>query len=313
MVTFRTILTIVIVSSLLLFFSQTWVTAYTDRIIAVVNKEVITLSELKEEVRDEHIRLKARFTGAELKERMANKEFEVLNTLIEERLQLQEAKANGLTVRDEEVEKALRKSSTQAQFHSKSETEITELMRKRILLDKVRTFEVRRTVTISDSEISQHYKEHQQLYMTSPAYRLRQILFLAESEEDRVHKHTQAKSVFRRLQGGEGFRELALQYSGGPEAAEGGELGLVQHNELLSPIAEALLTMKPGEISPPIETALGFHIISLDERTPSQPKPLEDVENQIKSRLLKERSEQVFQRWLADLKKKAFIEIKYVP
>ena len=84
-------------------------------------------------------------------------------------------------------------------------------------------------------------------------------------------------------------------------------------DELLIPIAEALLTMKPSEISEPIETTLGFHIIALDERTPQTPKPLEEVEGQIKTKLFKERSEQVFQHWIDDLKKKAFIDIKFSP
>jgi len=194
-----------------------------------------------------------------------------------------------------------------------SDADSTDKMRKRILLDKIRSFEVRRIVTISDAEISQYFKNHQQLFMISPIYRLRQILFLANSEEERIHKQSQARSVSRRLQAGESFRELALQHSAGPEAAEGGELGLVHHDELLIPLAEALLTMKPGEISAPIETILGFHIIALDETIPQAPKPLEDVEEQIKAKLFEKRSEQVFQNWLADLKKKAFIEIRYSP
>ena len=309
---FRLLLS-VLLFSLIAVSTSTEVQAYSDRIIAIVNKDVITMSELQEEVRDEHIRLQARFTGEDLKRRMANKDYQVLNRLIEERLQLQEAQAKGFSVTDEELEKAQQKSPSQAFSASSSEADRTERLRKRILLEKIRAFEVQRIVTISDMEISQYYKDHQQLFMVSPTYRLRQILFLGNSEEERIHKHTQARAVSRRLQAGESFRELALQYSAGPEAAEGGELGTVQHDELLAPIAEALLTMKPNEISEPIETTLGFHIIVLDDRTPKKPKPLEDVEDQIKARLFKERSEQVFQRWLTDLKKKAFIEIKYSP
>ncbi len=287
--------------------------AYTDRILAIINKDVITFSELQEEVRDEHIRLKARYAGKSLKRRMAAKDFQVLNRLIEERLQLQEAEAKGFSVTDEELVTARQQSSTKAADTSDDEAKTTEHLRKRILLQKIRAFEVRRIVTISDMEISKYYREHQQLFMVSHTYRLRQILLMGDSEEERIHKQSQARSISRRLQSGESFRELALQYSSGPEAADGGELGTVQHDELHIPIAEALLTMKPNEISEPIETALGFHIIALDERTPQTPKPLEEVEDQIKTKLFKERSEQVFQHWIADLKKKAFIEIKFSP
>lgn len=307
------LLTAILLSSFLTVSTGTFVQAYIDRILAIVNKEVITLSDLQREVHDEHIRLKARYSGKELKQRMANKEHQALNVLIEEQLQLQEAKDKGFEVTDEELDKAFQQTAGQIQVDLLSDTDRTEHMRKRILLEKIRAFEVRRIVTISDTEISQYYKDHQSRFMISPMYRLRQILFLGNSEEERIHKQSQARSVSRRLQAGESFRELALQYSGGPEAATGGELGMVHHDELLAPIAESLFTMKPGEISSPIETTLGFHIIVLDERNPQTPKPLEDVEKQIKARLFKERSNQVFEHWLADLKKKSFIEIKHAP
>ncbi|GJL54415.1 MAG: peptidylprolyl isomerase [Nitrospirales bacterium] len=309
----RVFLTAALLSSFLTLAISPWLLAYTDRIAAIVNKEVITLSELKEEVRDEHIRMKARYSGEQLRQRMANKEFDVLNALIEERLQLQEAQAKGFTVTDDEVDQALVQSNPQGELDPAAEAELAKQIRKRMLLERIRAFEVQRIVTISDSEISQYYKEHQQQFMISRLYRLRQILFVANSEEERIHKQSQSRSVSRRLQTGESFRELALQYSAGPEAGDGGKLGLVHHSELLAPIAEALLSMKPGEMSTPIETTLGFHIIALDETIPQSPKPLEEVEAQIKARLFKERSEQVFQRWLADLKQKAFIQIKYSP
>ena len=85
------------------------------------------------------------------------------------------------------------------------------------------------------------------------------------------------------------------------------------HDELLAPLANALKTMQAGELSGPIETRLGFHILALDEITPEVPKLFEEVENHIQAKLLKQRTDHVFQEWLAGLKKKAFIEIKYSP
>ena len=309
----RTVLTPILFVLIVVLATSTWSWGYSDRIIAIVNKDVITLSELKQEVRDEHIRMKARYEGEELKQRMANKEFQVLNTLIEERLQLQEAESGGFTVTEEELDKALQQSPPQTQFDDVSEAELTKQMKKRILLQKIRMFEVRRVVTISDTEISQYYKDHPQQFMVSPTYHLRQILLLVDSNEDKDHKHDQARAVFDRLKAGEDFKELALQFSGGPEASEGGMLGLLKQDELLTPIAKALEGMQPGKVSAPIETALGYHIIALDDITPKTLKPIDEVEDQIKNLLRKERSDDVFQHWLSDLKKKAFIEIKYSP
>ena len=116
---------------------MTKVHAYTDRILAIVNKDVITFSELQEEVRDEHIRLKARYSGDALKRRMAAKDFQVLNRLIEEQLQLQEAEAKGFSVTDEELVTARQQSSTTAGNTPEDEAKMTEHLRTGILLQKM--------------------------------------------------------------------------------------------------------------------------------------------------------------------------------
>ncbi|MCA9472899.1 MAG: peptidylprolyl isomerase [Nitrospirales bacterium] len=309
----RLFLPSLLVSLMALSFSISTVNAFMDRIVAVVNKEVITFSELEEEVRDERIRLMARFSGEQLYRRVAQKEAQVLNAIIEERLQLQEAKAKGFTVTEEELDTALQRKPPQVELDDAAYAAYTEHLRKQILLDKIRSFEIRRIITISHAEIAQYYKEHQDEFMTAPVYRLRQILFVVDTDEERLHKQSQSRSVYQRLQAGESFQELALKYSGGPEATEGGELGAVPHDELLAPLANALKTMQAGELSGPIETRLGFHILALDEITPEVPKLFEEVENHIQAKLLKQRTDHVFQEWLAGLKKKAFIEIKYSP
>ncbi|MDX2347759.1 MAG: SurA N-terminal domain-containing protein, partial [Nitrospirota bacterium] len=83
---------------------------YTDRIVAVVNKEVITWFDLQNEIQDEYSRLKAKYRGEELERRYRLKQREVLNALIVEHLQLQEAKAKGISVTQEEIDAAIRRT-----------------------------------------------------------------------------------------------------------------------------------------------------------------------------------------------------------
>ena len=85
---------------------------------------------------------------------------------------------------------------------------------------------------------------------------------------------------------------------------------MVRQDELLAPLARALMTMEPGSISPPIHTSLGIHILELEETIPGTPIPLDQVEQDIKARLFRERAEATFQQWLTKLKQKAFIDIK---
>ena len=283
----------------------------TDRIVAIVNKDIITMSDLEEEMGDERKRLRARYDGEELKQRVAHKQYDVLNTLIERRLQLQEAETKGLTVSDEEVKQALKQVTMEQMGTPFAGSVLKRQVRERLILEKLWNYQIRQNVMVSDSEITQYYEDHIDEFFVPPTYQLRQILFLVRVEQDEVQARLRADRVYLALKTNGNFAELAKQYSDGPEATEGGALGKVRQDELLTPIAQALQTMKPGDISKPIKSNLGYHIIALDEVTPSKAKEFEEVEIEIKSLLYKRRSDETFRKWLAGLKKKAFIEIKF--
>lgn len=282
---------------------------YTDGIAAIVNKEVITISELNDALTDERKRLRARYSGEELARRLRQKTYQVLNTLIERKLLLQEARAKGFSVSDAEIQRALDRPEIRAASVRGDRDKVRRRIEEHLLLEKLRAFEIQRLVTVSDAEIVRYYQDHQDEFATPPTYRLRQILWLLDNGQDRHRLLDRAEDVYRALQNGADFGDLAKQHSDGPEAARGGALGLVRHDELLAPLARALETMNPGEISPPIQTTLGIHILLLEERIPSEPRPLEHVEQAIKARLFQERAEATFQAWLAELKQKAFIDI----
>ena len=293
--------------------SPSWIFAaeFTDRIVAIVNKDVITMSELQAELEDERKRLRARYQGEELSRRLAQKEFQALNVLIEHKVQVNEAKAKGFSVTKAELTQALQKLTPGQLSQYSSESALKQRIMDQLLLDKLWDFEIRRTVMVPDSEITKYYEEHTDQYLVPPTYKLRQILLITRSEQEDADRRSRAESISQAIRANGDFAALALKYSEGPEATEGGGLGVVRQDELLEPIAEALKTMSPGEISRPIKTSLGYHIIALDEVTEPRARPLEEVENDIKTFLYKKRTNETFQRWLADLKKKAFIEIKF--
>ncbi len=283
---------------------------FSDRIVAIVNKDIITMSDLEPELVDERKRLRAKYSGEELNRRLAQKEYDVLNKLIEQKLQLQEAEAKGITVTDEEVTEALQRVAMQKTGTPLAGSVLKKQVRDQLLVERLLAFQVRQSVMVTDSEITQYYEDHKDTYLISPAYRLRQIFFFVRPGENEVPKRSRADMVYLALRTTGNFAELAQKNSDGPEAAEGGNLGEVREDELLPPLAEALKSMKPGDISKPIKTSLGFHIIALDEVIPPRPRDLTEVENQIKAILYKKRTEEHYHQWLRELKKKAFIEIK---
>ena len=269
------------------------------------------MSELQSEIQDERIRLKARFKGEALQRRLLQKEYQVLNALIERKLQLQAAQTKGLTVTDDEFRNALKQLPPDDQADAFSDQQKNTQLRDELLLQKLRNFEVRQHVMVPESEVRRYYQDHMDQFVDPPTYRLRQILMLPKPGQTIDEIMARAKSIEQALRTGEDFAELALQYSDGPEASRGGELGWVAHDELLEPLAQALKGMKPGDLSQPIETTLGSHIIALDEIKSAEPRPLDQVETEIKTRLYQQRIEERYQRWLADLKQKAYIEIKF--
>lgn len=279
-----------------------------DGIAAIVNNEVITLSELHNEIHDEVIRLKARFRGKEFERRLLQKQYHVLNDLIEKRLQFQEAKAKGFKISDDELDQALTRlgQNGQAGSFAKSREEI----RKDLLLQKLLNFEVRRLIMVSPDEIREHYEKYEHQFLDSTRYRIRQILFLAGPGENLKETKREAENVYEKLKNGGDFSELAEQYSDGPERVRGGELGFIPKNELLVPIARALDTMKAGDISPPLESDLGIHIIILDAKESGKARSFGEVENKIRTILIEQKTRDTYQSWLTKLKEKAYIEIK---
>jgi len=271
----------------------------TDRIIAVVNKEIITWSDLEKEIQDEYKRLKAKYQGEDLERRYHQKQREVLNKLIDDRLQFQEAKAKGLSVTQDEIDAAIRRTPLPPTL---TEEEFGHQM----LLKKLFDFEIRRNVVVEEEEINRYYDANPTLFLTPPRYRLKQILVAGQEEFERERARKKAQAIYDAWTPNTTFEDLANKYF-----VEIRELGWVQENELLDPLKQVVKELQPGHISAPIETILGFHLVMVEEMQQPQPLPLEAVERDIRGTLLKQRSEEAYRDWLADIKQKAFIEVKF--
>ena len=277
-----------------------------DGIAAIVNTKVITISELKMELRDETIRLKAHYEGKELEQRLTHKEYTVLNQIIERTLQLEEATAKGITVSEEELDQAM------GQFrHNQSTNAIPQSrIREELTLRKVLDFEIRHRLIISPEEIHHYYTKNKNAFTTPAQYHLRQILLKPQSGETIADVLAQAKSLVQQLSDGADFSELAEYYSEGPESIHGGDLGVLSKDELVGPLRHALDSMKSGEVSHPVETDLGIHIIRLENLTLGRSLPFDKVKDAIKKSLLQRKTHEARQEWLSALKDKAYIDIR---
>jgi len=282
-----------------------------DRIVAVVNSDLIMLSDMKRELAPERERLKQHHRGQELTRRLKIAESMALTTMIERRIQLQEAKARGIEVSDEEVKQTIQQLKQQGEKIDEADAWTLKNVRDQLMLLRVVDREVRSGVMVVDSDMRRYYQEHRDRFALPEEYTLSQILLARRSLDDGMASKAKAREILTLLKQGETFENLAIQFSEGPNASRGGALGLVRQGELLPPIERAIANLEPGGISDPVDTPEGIHIVRIEEKLPRQFRPYEAVKTEIQGLVFQQKSEDVFQAWLANLKNKAYIEVKF--
>jgi peptidyl-prolyl cis-trans isomerase SurA len=282
-----------------------------DRIVAVVNFEVIMLSELKAEVEPEAQRLRGQLHGPELEKRLHQAEYTTLTRIIERRLQVQVASSKGIEVTEPEVQQAIEEMKKQGEGFDDHDPLRRKMIKDQLTLMRFVEREVRGAVTVFDPEMRKYYETHQKRFSLPEEFRLSQILFLQRSTEDATEFQRRAEKVYQTLKEGADFGDMALKHSAGAEASRRGNLGFVRQGELLPEIERAVADLQPGQFTPPIESPQGLHIIRLDEKKRAQYRPFAEVKSEIQALVYQEKSEDFYQEWIGDLKNKAYIEIKF--
>ncbi|MCY3768878.1 MAG: SurA N-terminal domain-containing protein [Gammaproteobacteria bacterium] len=149
-----------------------------------------------------------------------------------------------------------------------------------------------------DAEILAHYEETKGRYRQPETRKASHILIaVAESsgEEQRQEKLERAREISQRARSGEDFGELALQHSDDPGSSiNGGDLGVIARGQMVRPFEDAVFAMSQGEISQPVESPYGFHVIYLTGVEEEHQQPLEEVRTQVETDLSKVQAENTF-------------------
>lgn len=282
-----------------------------DRIVAVVNQDLIMLSEIKHELSPELERITKEYRGEEQVRRLKAAESMILTSMIERKLQLQAAKARSIEVSDQEVKQAVVQLKQQGEKIDPNDPTSVKGVREQLILLRVVDIEVRNSVMVADPEMKRYYNEHRDRFALPEEYTLSQILVKPSSPDDIAQAKGKVRAIVDLLKQGESFEDLALRFSDGPNASRGGRLGLVRQGELLPAIERGVTNLVSGGISDVIESPEGFHLVRLEDKKPKQFRPFEEVRQEIQTLVFQQKSEDHFQTWLADLKNKAYIEIKF--
>jgi parvulin-like peptidyl-prolyl isomerase len=297
--------------------------AVVDRVVAVVNQEIITLSEVEKRIafQKEEIVAEDRLERQEQKQALCRK---VLNNLIDEKLIDQEAKKSGVKITGKEIEAMMeevkrRNGITQEGLEKALAAEglTLETYKKEIERNLQRQRFIHWSVKVEEKggekEFREFYQENLSRYRANETYRPAQILFAipkgASPEEIRgIRKKCQ--SVLEKIKKGEDFGEMALLYSEDGSNKARGDLGYFRKGELLPVFEREALRLKVGEVSGIIRTEFGFHIIKLLDRRGADPLPFEEVSERVKADYYNAEMEKAFRQFLSKLKEKAVIEIK---
>ncbi len=297
--------------------------AVVDRVVAVVNQEIITLSEVEKwiNLQKEEIVTEDRL---EKQERMRALCREVLEKLIEEKLIDQEVKKSGVKVSSKEIEATLeeikrRNAATQEDLEralaSGGLTVETykKQIEKNLQRQKLINWSVKVEEKAGEKELREFYQKNINRYRTNETYRPGQILFVipkgATPKEIREIRE-KCQKVLERIKKGEDFGEMALLYSEDISNKDHGDLGYFRKGELLPVIEREALRLQVGEVSGIIRTEFGFHIIKLLDRKGMDPLPFEEVIERVKADYFNSEMEKAFRQFLSTLKEKAVIEIK---
>jgi peptidyl-prolyl cis-trans isomerase SurA len=253
-----------------------------DRIVAVVNSEAITLGELQSRIasvvrqmREQNVPLPPQ----NIIER------QMLDRMISERVQLQEAKESGLNVSNDELNDALRRIAESnklsvADFRRALEKDgiqwdkFREEIRSEITLSRLREREVSRRTSISDGEIDNYLNNPDNGAQNDKMLvNLSHILLLIPENptpDQLMRIGTKAQTALAQIRAGEDFAKVAASFSEAPDGLKGGSLGLRQIDRLPALYADLARKLQPGEVSDIVRSPVGFHIVKVIEKRSSE-------------------------------------------
>ena len=297
-----------------------------DKIIAVVNDEIITLYEFNTAFEPYRKNIENTYKGTDKEAVIKQSREAFLQRLIDNILIEQEAKKSGagIIVKDEEVMEVLQdilaKQKLSMQEFSKNlaqegksldsaKKEIRgQMMRARLLRR-----EVKAKILVSDEEIGEYYNKNRQEYEGKETVRIKQILLLLPPNADKTiiaKVKNEALQLHKRVKNGESFDLLALNYSQGPAAAQGGDVGFIGRGTIIPEVEAAAFSLPVGQVSEVIETNVGFHIIQVVDKKGAGLKPIAVVRQEIKTKIEDEKLDKNFDEWIASVRAKSHIEVK---
>lgn len=252
-------------------------------------------------------------------ERLARIEQNILKRLIEKELVRQAVEKAGVKVEEAEIDSAYdeykKRFQTDEQFENylKHGRVTVESIKARIAEKRAleKLIESKGNMTVTEEEAKDFYAKNERFYLDKAGVKASHILVkLPEKATPEQEKAAldKIKAIEAELKSGKSFEDVATRMSEGPSAPKGGDLGFFGAGQMVKPFEEKAFAMKVGEVSGPVRTRFGFHIIKVVDKREERKKPFEEVKDQIEQSLKNKKFFQERRALLETLEKEAKIE-----
>jgi parvulin-like peptidyl-prolyl isomerase len=297
-----------------------------EKVAAVVGDSVILASEVEEKAAPLLAEVSRLPDPGKRAARSAALRREVLERLIDDELILQQAADLKLSISSEQVDASIEEIKKQNNIdddqlaqalkgQGMSMAAYRADLKRQLLRFRVLNIAVGSRVTISDDDVKAYYDRHMKTGGENVQVRASHIFIAIPEGADAAvvaDKHAQAERLLQRALGGEDFAKLARETSDDPATrAEGGDLGYFGRDMLPKAIEEMVFAMQIGEIRGPVRADRGFHVIKLVDRKTKDAKPLDEVKDDIRMQLRQKEMERQTKTYLAELRKKTLVDIRY--
>ncbi|HSR35566.1 MAG TPA: peptidylprolyl isomerase [Desulfurivibrionaceae bacterium] len=294
-----------------------------DRVVAVVNDDVITFSDLNREGGSIFKRITQQAPPDQVTAALIKARQEILSSLIDKLIVEQRAAKLDITVSDAELDDAVtrvlarNKVSREKFLHDlqmmgSSEREYRNSLRIQILQSKLVGQEIRSKVVITEEKIKEYYEKNYTGKVSADSYHILQMGFSWKDSTPAARSEALAKAeeARRLVLGGDDFRSVARKMSDLPSAADGGDIGVFSKGELSPAMKQHVLTLAPGQVSPIVETASGYQLFKLlsDKGNIRAQQPLDAVHDEIRDQLYQQAMDAQYGKWVKELRDEAYIK-----
>jgi peptidyl-prolyl cis-trans isomerase C len=298
--------------------------ASSDDKAAVVNGTVIPMSDLDKEImnaKHQYARMNQPFDDSRVPEMKKM----ILDRMIDMELLYQESTKRGLTVGEEEANEEFGRFATQFPDETSLKNQLAmmgqseEDLKKNIIrgrsIENLIDKEVGDKIVVSEEDAKNYYDTNQNYFVKSDQVKASHILIKVEPTAEDAEK-TEAmgkiKDIQKKIDEGGDFAELAKEFSEGPSGQKGGDLGFFGRGDMVPSFEEAAFALEVGQVSEPVETRFGYHLIRVFDKRPSSTTPFETVKGQIEQFLKNQKMQEAVMAYIATLKEKAEVE-RFIP